>query len=130
MERDGMVTAAPAFLEEVREAWVRTEVRRELHERFDFWLDSVEEMVKEEPPSLEALTRAVWATRQELTAMVAEALVKRSHQQALEQKSMPCPQCGHLLQARASVARSVARKVETPGRGGDAGAALLLLCRL
>ena len=39
--------------------------------------------------------------------MVTEALVKRSHQQALEQKSMPCPQCGHMLQARASVSRTV-----------------------
>jgi hypothetical protein len=107
-----MVTAAPAFLEEVKEAWVRTEVRRELHERFDLWLDSVGKVVKEESPSLEALslealTRAVLARRQELTAMVTEALVKRSHQQALEQKSMPCPQCGHMLQARASVSRTV-----------------------
>ena len=102
-----MVTAAPAFLEEVREAWVRTEVRRELDERFDLWVDSVEKVVKEESPSLEALTRAVLARRQELTAMVTEALVKRSHQQALEQKSMPCPQCGHMLQARASVSRTV-----------------------
>ena len=107
VERDGMVTAAPAFLDEVREAWVRSEVRSELHERFDLWLDSVEEGVKEEPPSLEALTRAVWARRQGLTATVTEALVKRSHQQALEQKSMPCPQCGHMLQARASVSRAV-----------------------
>ena len=102
-----MVTAAPAFLEEVKEAWVRTEVRRELHERFDLWLDSVEKVVKEESPSLEPLTRAVLARRQELTAMVTEALVKRSHQQALEQKSMPCPQCGHMLQARTSVSRTV-----------------------
>ena len=105
-----MVTAAPAFLEEVKEAWVRTEVRRELHERFDLWLDSVGKVVKEESPSLEALTWRPWAVlarRQELTAMVTEALVKRSHQQALEQKSMPCPQCGHMLQARASVSRTV-----------------------
>ena len=54
-----MVTAAPAFLEEVKEAWVRTEVRRELHERFDLWLDSVGKVVKEESPSLEALSRVV-----------------------------------------------------------------------
>ena len=41
--------------------------------------------------------------------MVTEALVERSHQQALEQKSMPCPQCCHpdCIGARASVPRTV-----------------------
>jgi hypothetical protein len=67
----------------------------------------MEEAVTEEPTSLDALARAVFARRQELTARVTEALVKQRHRQALHQKTVPCPQCGRLLPARALVPRTV-----------------------
>jgi hypothetical protein len=63
--------------------------------------------VKEEPPSLDALTRGVLARRQELTAQVTEALVRQRHAQALGQKNAPCPHCGRLLPARGLVSRTV-----------------------
>ena len=102
-----MVTAPVLVLEESRQAWVRDQTRRELHECFDLWLDSMEEAVTEEPTSLDALAKAVFARRQELTAKVTEALVKQRHRQALHQKTAPCPQCGRLLPARALVPRTV-----------------------
>lgn len=106
-----MVTAPVLALlesgEETGQAWVRAQTRRELHECFDLWLDALEEAMKEEPPSLEVLTRAVWARRQELTAQVTEVLVRQRHAQALGQKNAPCPHCGRLLPARGLVSRTV-----------------------
>jgi hypothetical protein len=84
-----MVTAPVLALEETGQAWGRSQTRRELHECFDLWLDILEETVKEEPPSLEALAKAVFARRQGLTGMVTEALVKQRHSQALEQRTAP-----------------------------------------
>ncbi len=93
--------------EETDQAWIRTQIRRELYERFGLWLDATEEAVKEEPPSLDALTSAVFTSRHELTGMITEALVQQRHLQALDQKTLPCPQCGCLLRVRALVPRSV-----------------------
>jgi hypothetical protein len=102
-----MVTASVLALEEPTPDWIRTPTRRELHEDFDIWLDTLEETVKEEPPSLDALTGAVLARRQELTAMVTEVLVRQRYAQALGQKNAPCPHCSRLLPARGLVSRTV-----------------------
>lgn len=102
-----MVMAPVLALEEPTPDWTRVPTRRELHESFDLWLDSLEEAVQEEPARLEVLTSAVLAQRQELTAQVTEALVRQRHAQALEQKNAPCPHCGRLLPARGLVSRTV-----------------------
>jgi hypothetical protein len=102
-----MAYAAVISLEEFRQARARTEVRRQLHERFDQWLDQVEERVPEKTPTLEQVTRELFATRQELTGMIAEMLVKQAYAEALEQQTMPCPQCGGLLRVRGSPNRTV-----------------------
>jgi len=102
-----MVTASVLVLEEPTPDWITTPTRRELHESFDLWLETLEEAVKEELPSLDALTKAVLASRQELTAQVTEALVRQRHAQALGQKNAPCPQCGRMLPARGLVSRTV-----------------------
>ena len=59
----------------VREQKQRAECRQQLHERFDRWLDTLEEQVKEPKPTLEQITRTVWEVRQELTGGLAETLV-------------------------------------------------------
>jgi hypothetical protein len=92
-----MMTAPVLALEETRQAWVRDQTRIELHECFDLWLDSLEEAVMAEPTRLEVLAKAVFARRQELTAKVTEALVQQRHCQALDQKTVPCPEGGRLL---------------------------------
>jgi hypothetical protein len=102
-----MVTASVLAAEEPAPDWIRIPTRRDLHEGFDLWLDSLEEAMKDDLPSLDALTRTVLARRQELTAQVTEALVRKSHAQALDQQTAPCPHCGHSLPARGLVSRTV-----------------------
>lgn len=68
--------AAVILLPEVREKKQWAEVRRQLHERFDQWLDTLEKQVKEPKPTLEQIIRAVWERRQELGGSLAEALLE------------------------------------------------------
>ena len=92
------MVALPVFaLEEVYPGSTRTQARRDLHESFDLWLDEVEEAMQEEPTSLDALSRLVFARRQELTGGVTEALVRQRHAEALAQERAACPQCGRLF---------------------------------
>lgn len=56
-----MASAAVLLLEECRDAQRRTEVRQRLHDRFDRWLERVEDHVKAPTPPLEAWTAAVLA---------------------------------------------------------------------
>jgi hypothetical protein len=102
-----MVTAPVLAAEEARPAWARDKTIRDLHECFDHWLDTLEEAVTDKSSSLDALTKSVFTSRQELTAMVTEALVQQRHRQALHQKTAPCPQCGRLLPTRPLVPRTV-----------------------
>ncbi len=102
-----MVTAPVLAGEEADPGWSRTRARRELHQSFDLWLDDVEEAMKEEPASLDALTKAVFARRQELTAGVTEALIRQRHADALGQERAACPQCGGSVRSRGLVSRTV-----------------------
>ncbi len=102
-----MVTAPVFALEEAGPGWSRTQARRELHQEFDLWLDEAEEAMKEESTSLDALSRLVFARRQELTAGITEALVRQCHAEELEQERAPCPQCGRSVRSRGLVPRTV-----------------------
>jgi DNA repair exonuclease SbcCD ATPase subunit len=95
-----MTSAAVLSLEEFRDAQRRTEVRQRLHDRFEHWLQPLEKQVNEPNPTLEELTQAVLALRQELTQAVTEGLVEHTHRTALEQRTVACPQCGQVLSAR------------------------------
>lgn len=96
---------------EVQEKKQQAEFRRQLHERFDHWLEALEEQMKEPKPTLEQLTCAVWERRQELTGTLTEALVEQHYRAEHEQRSAPCPQCGRVVAARAVVSRTVATLV-------------------
>ncbi len=102
-----MGNAAAISLQEFRQARVQADARRHLHERFDRWLDAVEERVQEKIPTLDEMAQAVFAMRQELTGMITEALVGQAHAEALEQQTMLCPHCGRLLRVRVSANRTV-----------------------
>jgi hypothetical protein len=102
-----MAYAAVLSLEEYRDAQRRTEVRQRLHDRFDRWLQRMEDQVKEPKPTLQELTEAVFALRQELTQAVTEGLVEHAHRAALEQRTAACPQCGQTLSARGPQERTV-----------------------
>jgi hypothetical protein len=102
-----MGAAAIISLAEVREKKQRAEGRQELHERFDQWLDILEEQMKEPKPTLEQITRAVWQARQELTGSLTEALVQQRYRTEHAQRTASCPQCGRGVAARAVVSRTV-----------------------
>lgn len=99
--------AAIISLAEVRQARFRVEGRQQLHERFDRWLDALEERVPQETPTLEQLTQAVFAMRQELTGTITKGLLEQTHREALNQQTMSCPGCGRVLFSRGSSRRSV-----------------------
>jgi hypothetical protein len=84
-----------------------TEVRQRLHDRFDPWLDRLEDRMQDAKPTLEALTQALFALRQEWTHEVAEGVVERAHRVTIEPRTTPYPQCGQTLSARGPQDRAV-----------------------
>jgi hypothetical protein len=102
-----MASAAILSLEEFRDTQRRTAIRQRLHNRLDHWLETLEARVKEPQPTLEQLTQAVFALRQELTQAVTEGLVEQAHRVAMEQRTAACPQCGRTLSARGPQERPV-----------------------
>jgi hypothetical protein len=102
-----MASAAILSLEAFRDAQRRTAVRQRLHDRFDAWLNQLEARMEDRTPTLEELTQAVLALRQELTQAVTEGLVEQAHRAALEQRTTVCPQCGQTLAARGLQERTV-----------------------
>lgn len=102
-----MGAAAIISLREVREQKQRSRCRQQLHARFDEWLDSVEEQVKEANPTLEQIARALWERRQELMGSVTQGLVEQRYRAEQGQQSAPCPQCGRPVAARAMLSRTV-----------------------
>jgi hypothetical protein len=102
-----MASAAILSLEAFRDAQRRTAVRQRLHDRFDVWLNQLEARMEDRTPTLEELTQAVLALRQELTQAVTEGVVEQAHRAALEQRTAVCPQCGQTLAARGLQERTV-----------------------
>jgi hypothetical protein len=102
-----MASTAILSLEEFRDTQRRVEIRQRLHDRFDQWLDKLEAHVKTPQPTLEELTQAVFALRQELTQAVTEGLVEQAHRALVEQRAAACPQCGYTLAARGPAERTV-----------------------
>jgi hypothetical protein len=102
-----MGAAVVISLVEVREQKQRAQCRQQLHEQFDRWLDTVEEQVKEPKPTLEQLTHAVRAVRQELTGQLTTALIEQRYGAEQEQHHATCPQCGQQVAARGVVKRTV-----------------------
>jgi hypothetical protein len=79
-----MAQAAILSPEAFRDAQRRAEVRQRLHNRIDAWLDKLEARVKDPTFTLEELTQAVFALRQELTQAVTEGLVEQVHRAVVE----------------------------------------------
>ena len=69
-----MGAAAVLSLAAVREQKQGVEFRRQVHEPWEDWLDTVEEQMTEPKPTWEQITRAGWAQRQGRTGGLVEAL--------------------------------------------------------
>jgi len=102
-----MGAAAIISLAEVREGKQRVEHRRQLHGCVDYWLDALEEKVKEAKPTLAQLTRAVWELRQELTGSLTTALLEQQWKAEQQKRTAPCPRCGRTIAARGVVSRTL-----------------------
>jgi hypothetical protein len=102
-----MAAAAALSLEETRQSFAKARARQQLHAYLDGWLDRLEAHMPEDTPSLEALTHAVFALRQELTGRITEALVAQSHGRLLQQRTLCCSDCHRLLPARPAPVRTV-----------------------
>jgi hypothetical protein len=102
-----MGAAAVISLAEVRAQKQRAESRRQLHEQFALWLDTLEEQMTEPKPTLEQITRAVWAQRQTLTGRVIEAVVGQRYGREQAQRHASCPHCGRRVAARGVVSRTL-----------------------
>jgi hypothetical protein len=67
----------------------------------------LEEEMSGKEGKLDEIVGGIFETRQELTGMIAESLVRKLHSKELEQKEMVCPKCGRELRARDVVERTV-----------------------
>jgi hypothetical protein len=63
--------------------------------------------VKALTPTLEELTPAVFALRQEVTQALTEGVVEQAHRAVVEQCTAACPQCGQTLWGRGPQERTV-----------------------
>ena len=102
-----MAAAALIAFEETRQSFAKTRARQQLHAYLDGWLERLETHMPDDTPSLEALTQAVLALRQELTGRITQALVEQQPARVLHQRTMPCPQCQCSLSARPTPPRTV-----------------------
>ena len=93
--------------EEVRASKQWDALRRQLHTRFDQWLDGLEAQLQEPAPTVAQVTETVWNLRQELTGGLTQTIVEHTHLGERTRKQVPCPQCARLLKARAPVQRTV-----------------------
>ena len=82
-------------------------LRHQLHDRFDQWLDGLQEQLPEPEPTLAQVTETVWNLRQALTGGLTEAIVEHAHRGEHTRQQSHCPQCDRLLKARAPVQRTV-----------------------
>jgi hypothetical protein len=102
-----MAAAAVISCEETRPSFAKPRVRHQLYAYLDGWVDRLEANMPEEPPSLEALTHAVFRMRQEWTGRIPQALVAQPPPCVLHQRTMPCPPCPCMLPARPAQPRPV-----------------------
>jgi hypothetical protein len=102
-----MGAAEVIAFKEVRARKQRDAPRRQLHTRFDQWLDALEAQLPEPAPSLAQVTETVWNLRQALTGGLTETIVEHAHRDEHTRQQSRCPQCARLLPARAPVRRTV-----------------------
>jgi hypothetical protein len=102
-----MGAAEVIAFEEVRARKQWDALRRQLHMRFDQWLDALEAQLHEPAPTLAQVTETVWNLRQALTGSLTETIVEHTHQGEHTRQQSRCPQCARLLPARPAVRRTV-----------------------
>jgi hypothetical protein len=121
-----MGAAEVIAFEEVRARKQWSTLRQQLHERFDQWLDSLEQRWPEPPSTLTEVTATVWDLRQQLTGGSTETIVAQVHRREHDRTQVACSRCTGVLRARGLVCRTVETMVgpvqlERPGYPLKAG---------
>jgi hypothetical protein len=102
-----MGAAEVISFEEVRARKQWATLRQQLHERFDPWLDTLEQQWHEPPATLPEVTATVWDLRQQLTGGITETIVKSAHEDERQRTQASCPRCAQVLKVQAHVGRTV-----------------------
>ena len=121
-----MGAAEVISFEEVRARKQWSAPRQQLHERFDQWLDTLEQAWHEPPATLSEVTATVWDVRQQLTGGITETIVAHAHEGERQRQQASCPE----VYACAPGARARRAHGRDDGGAGGAGAPLFLLPRL
>ena len=88
-----------------RKQW--STLRQQLHERFDQWLDTLEQAWHEPPATLSEVSATVWDLRQQLTGGLTETIVAHAHEGERQRKQASCPRCARVLTVQEQVGRTV-----------------------
>ena len=102
-----MGAAEVIVFEEVRARKQWSTLRHQLHERFDQWLDTLEQRWHEPPSTLTEVTATVWDLRQQLTGGITETIVAQVHRGEHYRTAVACSRCTGVLRARELVCRTV-----------------------
>jgi len=102
-----MGAAEVISFEEVRARKQWSSLRQQLHERFDQWLDTLEQVWHEPPATLSEVTTTVWDLRQQLTGGITETIVAHTHAGERQRRQASCPRCTRVLQVHEHVGRTV-----------------------
>ena len=88
-----MGAAEGISFEEVRARTPGSPLRPQLHERFDPWLDTLEQAWYEPPATFSEVTATVWDLRQQRTGGITETIVAHVHRGEHDRKLVNCPRC-------------------------------------
>jgi hypothetical protein len=102
-----MGAAEVISFEEVRARKQWSALRQQLHERFDQWLDTLEQAWREPPATVSEVTATVWDLRQQLTGGITETIVAHAHAGERQRKQASCPRCARVLKVQEQVGRTV-----------------------
>ena len=102
-----MGAAEVISFEEVRARKQWSTLRHQLHERFDQWLDTLEQAWHEPPATLSEVTATVWDLRQQLTGGITETIVAQAHEGERQRTQARCPRCARVRKVQEHVWRTV-----------------------
>jgi hypothetical protein len=93
--------------EEVRARKQWDTLRHQLHERFDQWLETLEQQWHEPPSTLTEVTATVWDLRQQLTGGLTETSVAHVSRGEHDRTQANCPRGAGVVKAGEFVCRTV-----------------------
>jgi hypothetical protein len=88
-----------------RKQW--SPLRRDLHEPFDHWLDTLEQQGENLPTTLAEVSETVWGLRQSLTGGITEIVLAHAHAHERARQQVACGQCERVLPVQDHVGRTV-----------------------